>query len=285
MDSSDIEGVQQLHKVINVHGTCTHLVGIALDQDLLNHLLHVQLHGHVNILQRALQFEVFLEHLQDRGGLEGCAQCLVLTQESDSRETIPFAEVDRWRRIPRLNAHHTGLDLWWGSEVVLAHLHDHVDTGQELCVYTQPAVEFVTRLGYQTLCKLPLEHENCTAEVRTMEEQFEDQWGTDLVRDVGDAQVEERQFRLQHITDKDLQFGLHGRAKDTLLQLSHETGIDFTGDHLLGLFQDLHRHVTSTGTDFQDDICGSQGSFVQHACDDQGIFQNMLAKVLVEDDS
>ena len=47
------------------------------------------------------------------------------------------------------------------KEIKNANLHEMVNPGKQLGVDGEPAVEFVPRLSYQALSKLPLEHKNC----------------------------------------------------------------------------------------------------------------------------
>jgi len=130
-----------------------------------------------------------------------------------------------------------------------------------------------------------LEHENSAPEEWSVQEQLEDQGRTDLVWHVGDAQIEEGQLRLQEVADEHLQLGLQRSGLDTLLQFGSQAGVNFAGNHLFRTLQHPNGHVSRTGTNFQHHIGGPEGSLLQHGGDHQGILQNMLAKVLVEDDS
>jgi hypothetical protein len=42
----------------------------------------------------------------------------------------------------------------------IIYLHDMIDSGEQLCVDTEAAVQRVTRLRIQALSKLPLEHKH-----------------------------------------------------------------------------------------------------------------------------
>lgn len=221
-----------------------------------------------NVIQRAVQLIITLQRLQHRCLFERSAQRLVLAQKRNPRETIPLGEVDRRRWITRLNAHHTRFDLWRRPEVVLAHFHQHVHTRQQLRIDAQTTEQFIARLGHQTLGELALEHEHSTSEEWTMQQQFEDERRTDLVRDVSNADVEKGQLGLEGVTDEDLQFLLERGALNTFLQFGHKTRIDFAGNHLLGFLQNAYGHVAGTGTDFQNGVGIAEGGFLQHAGDD-----------------
>ena len=58
-----------------------------------------------------------------------------------------------------------------------------------------------------------LEHEDGAAEEGAVQEEFEDEGRGDLVRHVGHAHVEERQVRLDRISDEHLQFRLKRMIK------------------------------------------------------------------------
>ena len=85
---------------------------------------------------------------------------LVLADKEDAHETVPLLKIDGGWWVSGLHADDTGLDLGWGTEVVLSDLHDVLHLGKKLDVDTQTAVQRITRLGDQTKSKLALEHQN-----------------------------------------------------------------------------------------------------------------------------
>ncbi len=105
-----------------------------------------------------MDFVVLLQHDQDGSLRKGRAQGLVLPHEGDTSEAVPFSEIDWRRRISWLDSNHTRLNLWRRLEIVLADLHEVVDTGQQLSVNGEAAVKLVAWLGDQTLGKLTLKY-------------------------------------------------------------------------------------------------------------------------------
>lgn len=99
-------------------------------------------------------------------------------------------------------------DLGRRAKITLADFHDVIDASQKLGVDGKAAVELVAGLSHQTLGEFTLEHEHGHAEERPMKQQFEHQGRRDLIGHIGHARVEERQVRLDHIADHQLQFGL-----------------------------------------------------------------------------
>jgi hypothetical protein len=92
-----------------------------------------------------------------------------------------------------------------------------------LSVDGKSAVEFVPGSSNKTLRKFQLDHDHSTSEKGSMQQQFEDEGRRDLVRDVGDAQVEERQFCLDHVSNFDLELLLQRCALHSFLQLGHQS--------------------------------------------------------------
>ena len=70
-----------------------------------------------------VHFVVGLQCLQRAALPEDGAQRLVLAPKAQPHQAVPLAEVDRRRRVARLNAHDARVDLGGRPEVVLAHLH------------------------------------------------------------------------------------------------------------------------------------------------------------------
>ncbi len=137
-----------------------------------------------------------------------------------------------------------------------------IDTSKQLCIQGQTTIELFAWLSSQAESKLPLEHENGAFEEGPVHEDFEHEWGTDLVGHVGHTDVKERQLVLENIADENFELVVEGCALDTLLQLGNHPRVDFAGDHFLDLFQDFDGHVASAWTDFQHRVCRSESSLV-----------------------
>ena len=235
MNAVLIELRQKFDKVVNVHRSRSLLPKLNPVQNPVDHVLDVEVRRHRLVVQRTMHPEVFVQHQQDRSLRERGPQRLVFPDKSDPRQAVPLSEIDRRRRIPGLQPDHRTLDFWRRPEVVFADFHDVVDPGEELGVDGQPAVEFVAGLSHQTLGKLALEHQDGAAEERAVQEEFEDERRRDLVGDVGHADVEEGQVRLDNVTHHQLQFGLKWRSLDTFLELGHHPRVHLAGHHFLTL--------------------------------------------------
>jgi len=92
-----------------------------------------------------------------------------------------------------------------------------------LSINGKSAVEFVSGSSNKTLREFQLDHDHSAPEKGSMQQQFEDEGRRDLVRDVGDAQVEKRQFCLDHISNFDLELLLQRCALHSFLQLGHQS--------------------------------------------------------------
>lgn len=78
--------------------------------------------------------------------------------------------------------------------------------------------------------------------------------GAYLIRSVANAHVEIWKLGLHHVSQNDIQTFLgRGRLK-AFGHLGGHTRIQFHRDHLLGLFHNLSRQVTGSGTNFKDDL-------------------------------
>merc|ERR1719187_2493289 len=161
---SSIEHMQQLHEVVDVHDARPLLPELNAVEHLVHLLPNAEVLRHLLALHAALHLVVLLHHEQDAGGSESRAQGLILPDEANPGESVPLGEVDGGRRVAGLYSHHAALNLWRWSEVVLANLHEMIHPCEELGVDGKPAVEFVSRLGHQSLSELALEHENCAPE-------------------------------------------------------------------------------------------------------------------------
>lgn len=79
-------------------------------------------------------------------------------------------------------------------------------------------------------------------------------WTTYLVRGIANANIKIGQFGLHHIAQDNLEALLGRGSLKTLGDFSRHTRIQFHGHNLLRLLQDLCRQVSSSGTDFEDDL-------------------------------
>lgn len=85
---------------------------------------------------------------------------------------------------------------------------------------------------------------------------------THLIRGVADADIKVWKLRLHHIAENNLQALLCRSTLETLGDFGSHSRIQLHRDDLLGLFQNLGSQVTSTGTDFEDDLMTKQSAQV-----------------------
>ena len=79
MYAAGIECVQQLHKVVNVHGAGSPLLEPAAREDLVHEGLDVEVWGEGQALQRAVHLVVLLHQQLAACLIEGSAQRLILS--------------------------------------------------------------------------------------------------------------------------------------------------------------------------------------------------------------
>lgn len=77
---------------------------------------------------------------------------------------------------------------------------------------------------------------------------------THLIRRVTDADIKVWKLRLHHVSKNDLQTLLSRSALETFGDFGSHSRIQLHRDDLLGLFENLCSQVTSTGTDFENDL-------------------------------
>lgn len=75
-----------------------------------------------------------------------------------------------------------------------------------------------------------------------------------LVGSITDADIEVWELRLHHISKNDLQALLVWSGLEAFGDFCSHTRIQFHSNALLCLFQNLGCQVTSTGTNFEDDL-------------------------------
>lgn len=167
---------------------------------------------------RAPRPPVLLQHLSDTLGLKVRVDGLVPATEYDAREAVKLLEAHRRWRVERHEAHDGRLDVRRRAEIVLAHVHHVVDLGVELHVRGQTRPERGTRLRDEPHRELALEHQYGHAEERSVGQETEDERGRDLVRRVGNADVEVGELRLDEIADYDLEPTLLGPKCSALVR-------------------------------------------------------------------
>lgn len=236
-------------------------------------------------MQRAMKFVILFERVLNCCLLEGGSERFVFSKESNSRQSIPLSEIDRWGWVFWFQTNDRRFNLRWWPEVVLSNLHQKIDSSEKLCVDAETTVKLVTRFSDQSMSKFSLEHQNCATKL-AMEQKFEDEWRWNLVWHVGDAKIKEgKVWILENVSDKNLEFRLHWCALYTLLQLRHHSGINLARDNFLRLLKDLHCHVSSTRTDLQNNVSRSNSWFVNHRSDYERILEYVLTKILVKNES
>jgi hypothetical protein len=162
------------------------------------------------ISSRAPRPPVLVQHLHNALRLKVRMDPFIPAAEYDSREAVELLKAHRRRWIERHDAHDGRLDVRRRTKVVLAHVHYVVDLGVELYVRGQTRPERGTGLRDEPHRELALEHQYGHAEERPVGQETEDERGRDLVRRVGDADVEVGELRLHEIADYDLEPTLLG---------------------------------------------------------------------------
>ena len=80
--------------------------------------------------------------------------------------------------------------------------------GIELNVCGKATPKVVTWSSDKTECKFTLKHEDCTSKKRSVGEKFKDEWRRDLIRGVGNADVEIGEFGFAKISEHDVELSL-----------------------------------------------------------------------------
>lgn len=115
-----------------------------------------------------------------------------------------------------------------------------------------------------------------------MRKQFECQRGTNLVRDVGHANVEERQLDVHEIPGNQHEFVSVLWVLESLAQLCHHPCVDFNGDDFLCPLQQQLGQVPCSRTYFQHHISRPNAWLVDHLVQNVRVYQDMLSVWLVE---
>ena len=154
---------------------------------------------------RAPRPPVLFQHLCDTLGLKVPVDGFVPATKYDAREAVELLKAHWGRGVERHDAHDGRFDVRRRAEVILAHAHHVVDLGVELHVCGQTRPERGTGLRDEPQRELALEHENGHAEQRPVRQEPEDERRRDLVRRVGDTDVEVGEFGLHKVADHDLE--------------------------------------------------------------------------------
>ena len=122
MQSGGVEGMEQFHEVVNIHGPGSLLLETCVREDRVNQLFDAEPLGDLQPLDGRVDLVVLLEEEEDRGLVEPGAQRLVLPDEADPGQPVPLLKVDRRRRVPRLDPNHRRFNLRRRPEVVFTNL-------------------------------------------------------------------------------------------------------------------------------------------------------------------
>jgi hypothetical protein len=227
-------------------------------------------------------FEVLMEHLENVFEPENCTQSLVLSQEAKSHKAIPFCEVN-WRRwILRLNSYDAAFNFGRWFETVSAHFDEVIDLCEELDIYTQSAVHVATRLRYESLSELTLEHEDCTPKHRSMLKELEDKWRRNLVRSVSYTNVKEGHLSFDSVSLNQAELVGLPQFINTLSYFCYHTRIDLHRNDLLATLQQLDSQITRSWSNFENNICRFNSALFNDLLNNFGVLQNVLAKALIE---
>ena len=96
----------------------------------------------------AVDFEVFVQHVDHVLDPEDGTQRLVLAHEAEADQSVPLCEVDGGGRVFGFNAHDGALDFGWRLETVATDLDQVVNARQQLNIDRQTAVEVATGPGH-----------------------------------------------------------------------------------------------------------------------------------------
>ena len=105
---------------------------------------------------------------------------------------------------------------------------------------------------------------------------------TYLIWSVRNADIKRWQFSLNNISKQNFEPLLHRRSLHTLCNFSCHARIDFDCDYFLCCFQNTDCQVTSSRTDFEDDIRRLEVGLLHNSFCNTRILQDMLAESGVE---
>lgn len=130
------------------------------------------------------------------------------------------------------------------------------DSRPHLRIHTEPAIQLVPRPREQPHGEFALEHEHSAAGRGGHGEEFEDEWGGDLVGRVGDADVEVGKGRFYGVANEDGEFLLEGSAHDAFGGFGGHAGVHFDGGAVGGAGEDEDGEVAGSGADFEYGLVG-----------------------------
>ena len=131
MNAGLVEFRQQQQEPVDIHRPGSLVGESSFAQDAGHFVFDGKVFRQLDFLGGALDAEVLVENGENRVGLETGAESLVLAREGDPSQRIPLFEVDRRRRIARLDAHDRRLHFRWRPEVVFADLDIGRREGEE----------------------------------------------------------------------------------------------------------------------------------------------------------
>ena len=225
---------------------------------------------------------ILVQHLEHSFIFECGLKSFILADEAYSEESIPLHIINIRTGVLRLNSHNRAFDFRWRLEIIPADFDQMIHSSQQLNIDAQPTVKIRSRFGDKSLCELLLKHKDSAPESRLVRQEFEDERWTDLIRNVGYADIEEWQLYSHNIAGNQYKLMLVFRVLESFSQLWYHTGIHFYGDDFFSPLQQQLGEIAGTGTNLQHNISGSDGRFLYHFLQDMGINENVLAVSFVE---
>ena len=116
-----------------------------------------------------------------------------------------------------------------------------------------------------------------------MGEEFEYQRRTYLIGDVCHADIKEWKFYSHHISRNEGEFMLVFWILKSFGEFWDHSRIYFDCNNFFGSLKKECCQISCAGADFEDDVCGSDGRFLNHLVEDVGVDEDVLAIGLVED--
>ena len=153
-----------------------------------------------------------------------------------------------------------------------------IDSGEKLNVDTESAIHIGAWFGNQSLCKFPLKHQHGTSEHWTMRQKFENKRRRNLIRRICDTNIKERHLSFDCITLNESKFIAVTQFIDTLRHFSDHSWINFHCNDLLASLQKLYCQVTSTWSNFENDVSWFDATLFYDLFHDFGILEDMLTK-------
>ena len=143
-------------------------------------------------------------------------ECDTIYIQYRTYHAVPSGKVDGGGWVSWFDAHDAGFDLGWWSKVVASDLEELIDFGEELGVDRESAVEGLPGPGRQPESEFLLKHEDGAPKHGAVGQEFKDKARRDLVRDVGDTNIEERPFGFESIPLNNRETRFEGSVFDAL---------------------------------------------------------------------